>query len=219
MASKAREIYKGRIKAVKIVKQDRLEGKYNICFEDDSILEVNEEDYLTHCLYERDELSRDEIENIALNNNVKKARTDAIKFVSYKIRSCLEVRQRLQKLGYDNTVIETAIESLLKDKYLNDFDYAGRYARTKIKLGRISRKQLETELLQKGISDSIILSLEVFNEIDEYSDIMKIIYKKYSPNELLDQKMKLKAMKYLYSKGYGTEIITNAVEQVIKEGY
>jgi len=202
---------------VKIISFEKLDGKMNLIFEDESKLEVTEEDYLSLCLYEREEMSRDEYDCINRNTQVKKARIDAIKFISYKIRACKEVYQRLEKLDYGNEIIELTIESLIKDKYLDDLDYARRYTRTKIKLNKISRKQLEIELAQKGIRDDIISAVDELDDIDEYGDIRKIVEKKYCIEELRDSKKKLKAMKYLYSKGYGTELIQKVIDEIINQ--
>jgi len=119
--------------------------------------------------------------------------------------------------GYGNEIIELTIESLIKDKYLDDLDYARRYTRTKIKLNKISRKQLEIELAQKGIRDDIISAVDELDDIDEYGDIRKIVEKKYCIEELRDSKKKLKAMKYLYSKGYGTELIQKVIDEIINQ--
>ena len=199
---------------MKIKTIDRSNKNVNIIFEDESTLEVDESDYLTMTLYSREELSKEECEYIKRNYQIKKARIEAIKYVSYKIRSCKEVYQRLLKLDFDADIIRIVIESLIKDKYLDDLDYAQRYARTKIKLNKISRKQLEIELSQKGISDDMISSLQEIEEIDEYGDIKRLLLKKYNVNELLDSKIKLKAMKFLFSKGYGIELIKRAIEEV-----
>lgn len=202
---------------MRIVNVERLDGKFKISFEDESVLETSEEDYLSLCLYEREEITREEIQALKTNEFVKKARIDAIKFVSYKIRSCREVRQKLEKQGFNEEVIEETLKSLIKDRYLDDLDYARRYARTKIKLSKISKKQLEMELSQRGIREDIISEVSELDEIDEYGDIRRILDKKYNADELMDPKKKLKAMKYLYSKGYGTELIQKAIDGVSSE--
>lgn len=202
---------------MRIINVDRLDDKFKISFEDESVLEVLEDDYLSRCMYEREEMSKEEIDFFKKNELVKKARIDAIKYVSYKIRSCKEVRQKLEAQGFDEEIIAEAIETLIKDKYLDDLDYARRYARTKIKLGKISRKQLEIELSQKGIGDELIAEIAELDEINENEDIRKILAKKYSIDELMDQKKKLKAMKYLYSKGYGMELIQKAIDEAASQ--
>jgi len=199
---------------LKIKDINRKEEKVEIVFEDDSVLEIEEADYLTMCLYDREELSKEECSEITYKNQVKKARLDAVKFISYKIKSTYEVIRRLKELGYDDLVIDTVINNLFRDNYLNDLDYAERYARTKIKLKRISKKQLEIELSQKGISDIIISNLKELQEIDEHGDVERILLKKYRAADLKDSKLRLKAMKFLYSKGYEVEIIQSVIDKV-----
>lgn len=189
--------------------------KVEIVFEDGSVLEVEEADYLAMCLYDREDLSKEECSEIIYKNQVKRAKLDAVKFISYKIKSTFEVVKKLKELGYDNTVIDSVVDALVKDNYLNDKDYAERYARTKIKLKKISKKQLELELQQKGISDEIIANLSELHEIDEHGDVERLLLKKYKADDLKDNKLRLKAMKFLYSKGYDSDIIQSIIDKVV----
>lgn len=198
---------------MKIVETTRIDGKFLIEFEDGYKLDVDDEEYFKFYIYDKSELSLEECENIKRNTLIKKARSESIKFISYKIRSSMEVKRKLQELGYEDEVIEKVISALKRGKYLDDFDYAGRYARTKIKTKTISRKQLEFELIQKGIEEEIINSVLETNSIDEYNDALKIATKKLS-NKPLDNKSKLKIMKHLYSKGYATELINRVVNEL-----
>jgi regulatory protein len=199
---------------LKIREINKKEQKVEIVFEDDSVLEMDEADYLTMCLYDREELLKEEISEIIYKSQVKKAKLDAVKFISYKIKSTYEVIRRLRELNYNNDVIDAVVEALTRDNYLNDRDYAERYARTKIKLKKISKKQLELELQQKGISDEIIANLRELYAIDEHSDIERLLLKKYRGSDLKDSKLRLKAIKFLYSKGYEVELIQSVIDKV-----
>lgn len=201
---------------MKIKEFKRNEEKVEIIFEDDSVLEMEEADYLSMCLYDREELSKDEISEIIYKHQIKRAKLDAVKFISYKIKSTYEVIRRLKELGYNDEVIDTVVDALTRDNYLNDRDYAERYARTKIKLKKLSKKQLEIELLQKGISDEIIGNLRELHEINEYGDVERLLLKKYRAENLKDGKLRLKAMKFLYSKGYEVELIQSVIDNVIE---
>lgn len=200
---------------IKEVKRD--DQKVSIILENDFCLEVLVSDYITMNLYEKEEFSQEECERIKLITETKMARIDALKFLSYKIRSSREVFLKLQTLNYTDEAIENAITGLIADKYIDDMDYAQRYARTKIKLKKISKKQLEFELLQKGISEEIINTLDDLADIDEYTDIKNILAKKYNINDLKDNKIRLKAMKYLYSKRYSTELIQGILEDLLRD--
>ena len=72
---------------------------------------------------------------------IKKAKSHALRYLSYRDRSKLEITQYLEKKEHPHPVIEKALDALVKLNYVNDQRFAlewGRYKINKQKLGKKS---------------------------------------------------------------------------------
>ena len=100
--------------------------------------------------------------------------------------------------------------------YINDKDYIERSIQEFIALKSLSIKEVSYKLLQKGIKKSLIDDYICNNKEKmleyEIQSAMKILRKKLVNNELEDAKS------FLYKKGYMSECINIAVDELENEG-
>ena len=131
---------------------------------------ISEEDYLRLKLYEKTSISKKEIDEIKRNIALKSVKSSAIRLVTYKLLSEKELFLKLTAKGYDEDVVNMAIEELKSMGYLNDMIYAQKFVYERIKLKPKSKKALSFELKSKGISEDIIET--VLNDIDYDEDVV-----------------------------------------------
>jgi len=98
------------------------------CFIDEKYaFSIPEEDYFRLCLYDKKELSSDEIEEIKKGVSQRTAKYKAVKYLSYRYMTEAELSQKLRKDGYDEDVILNVVTELKSMGYINDLIYAQKY--------------------------------------------------------------------------------------------
>ena len=99
----------------------------------------------------------------------------------------------------ESQIIDSAIDSLKREKFLDEFRTAYNYFISKMEKGWGKRK-IRHHLRQKGFSKEIIDELEISIEFD-YSFIRKEVEKRFG-QEIKDRKLKEKAKRFLFQRGF-----------------
>lgn len=189
-----------------------------ICIYIDNVyaFSMPEEQYLKMSLYERVELTQEEIDTIRNEVNVKLAKQRAVKLLTTRDRSEFEIKERLLHQGFDEEAADKAIMELKAMGYINDWLFARKYISDRLKLKPKSKKVLAYELSQKGIESGLIDEVINEYEIDESSIAYRIARKKYGKYDMEDPKIRQKIATFLMHKGFSGEIV-NEVIAMLKE--
>ncbi len=81
----------------------------------------------------------------------KKAKSHALRYLSYRDRSKWELTQYLEKKEHSHPVIQQTLNYLTKLNYVNDQRFAMEWGRFRIEKKKFGRNRLSLELLKKGI--------------------------------------------------------------------
>ncbi|HHX18782.1 MAG TPA: regulatory protein RecX [Clostridium sp.] len=178
---------------------------------------ISEEDYFRLNLYEKTSISEREIDDIKNSIALKTVKSSAIRLITYKLLSEKELFLKLIAKGYDEDVVNIAIEEVKSIGYLNDTIYAQKFVYERIKLKPKSKKALSFELANKGISGDIIET--VLNNIDYDEDVVieRLLRKKFGKYDLADPKITKKAYSFLMHRGFDFENIKRVINKIIKE--
>ena len=106
------------------------------------------------------------------------------------------------------------IDSLKRDKYIDDFRYCRAFARDKSSISGWGRIKIRHALSAKGIAPSVIS--EALSGIDrEQADtrLMKILRTKRKALEG-DPQSRLKLLRFALGRGYGYDEVSNAVRRL-----
>lgn len=148
--------------------------------------------------------------NLKEAEELDKLKSKVLKFVLYKKRTESEVWEKFSEENQEK--LEEVIEVLKENNYINDKDYIERSIAEFKNLKNLSIKEINYKLLQKGIRKSLIDTYIYENKdslIDfEISSAIKLIQKKSKTLEIQEIK------NYLYSKGYMSESINIAIEEL-----
>lgn len=147
--------------------------------------------------------------NELYNNAVKKAKQKAMALLKHMDRTEAELVRKLEMSGYTNEIIKEAIEYVISYQYVDDLRYASNYIRHRKESK--SRRQLVSELKQKGISALDIESALESEYESEEEAIKREIFKKYPEMDSLSREEKQKLASKLFRKGYGMELIRQYV--------
>ena len=170
-------------------------------------------------------------------------KTKVLKYILYKKRTEKEVKQKFSSSANQN-LLEDIIEELKQNGYLSDENYVERAVHEFLAINTLSMKEIRNKLYAKGIESDIIDSYFSNNaEILENYEIecaKKLIHKKAQLESIeneqelqskrksqeqvgIDNKRKIEIINkeeienYLYKKGYSSENIKTAFEQIEEE--
>ena len=150
--------------------------------------------------------------NLAEAEEFDKLKSKVLKFVLYKKRTENEVKEKFAET-IDENKLEDIIEFLKENGYLSDRDYIERSIKEFQALKNLSIKEINYKLLQKKVNknildDYIYENRELLLEF-EIKSAKNIIRKKLKSEEDLEN-----VKKYLYNKGYMSESVDIALEEL-----
>ncbi len=137
-------------------------------------------------------------------------------YCAYQERCHSEVKQKLYDLGVWKKEHNEIIAALIEEGYLNEERFAIAFAGGRFRIKQWGRVKIKYELKQKQVSDySIKKALKQIEE-DEYIKLLNKLAKEKYASLKTDQYMirKKKAMDYLLAKGFETELVKVALEQI-----
>lgn len=140
-------------------------------------------------------------------------------YCAYQERCHAEVVDKLYQLGIWKKEHDAIIATLIEENYLNEERFALAYAGGKYRMKQWGRVKIKYELKQKQVSNySINKALKQFDEEEYRQTLQKLANDKYA---LLKGEQylvrKKKTMDYLIQRGYETDLITAAVNDIIKK--
>lgn len=163
-------------------------GKYVVTIDNEKY-NLYQDTILKYLLFSKKEIDKTIFENIIKDNNFYDAYYKIIKFVSIRLRTENEIRNKLNTLFILKKDQDKIIDKLKEQGYLNDELYIKSYINDKINLSLEGPEKVKRELLKNGFKEEDILKyLCLFEDINE-ERINKIINKKLKANHNLSKKM------------------------------
>ena len=172
------------------------------------------DEYTANHLYEKEELSEDEVVNFRRNILVQAARERAVRLLTTRDRSESELAERLRRIGFDADISQKAVEALKTIGYVNDSRYILKYAFDRAKNKAISRKALKYELEQKGIEAALIDEVLVDFEQNEDEAAFRSAKKKFGKYDLSDSKVEVKIFNFLAHRGFSYETVKSVLRRL-----
>ena len=123
-----------------------------------------------------------------------------------------QLREKLEKTGYDGQIIEKTIEYVRSFGYIDDMKYSARYI--EYYRSKKSAKRLRYDLLKKGVpADVIDSAFEEAGEWDERDQIRTLAEKKLSGKDIGDPKTYGKVANFLVGRGYRGDDIASVMRE------
>ena len=167
-------------------------------------------------LRKEQELSSNEVEELAAADKYRRCLNAAISFVSYKPRSEYEVRQRLLQRRCEHDDIEKAINSLKEQGLIDDACFARLWKENRRDCSPRSRWLTSMELRRKGIASELIT--RAVEDVDDYDTAYRAAMSKI-PKITTDeyQIFRRRLGDFLKRRGFGYEVIQQTVEKLWSE--
>lgn len=145
------------------------------------------------------------------------AKQMALKYVSVRMRTKLEVAEYLQKKGCNQSQIQEVTAFLIEYHYLDDAAYCRAWIHDKIAFHPCGRKKMEAELSKK-IRDRQLIAIcleELFSEEAELELALSAAKQKLRSAAGRKSISREKLARFLYTRGYGGNIISQVCKTVM----
>lgn len=156
----------------------------------------------------------------------------ALRFLSYRPRSEQEIRNKLKEKRAESEIIEKIVAKLKKYNFINDLEFAKKWAEERMQFKPRSWRLIKIELRHKGISEEIIESIIHDSQFMIQSDLeqaKKLVEKRItrfrnptSPRlrgtskfGMTREKIYEKLGRYLASKGFDWDTIKKAIDTAL----
>lgn len=135
----------------------------------------------------------------------------ALKYLTFRDRTCGEVKQHLLGKGFEPEEIHETIGRLKELGYLDDEDYCARYLEYAMGKGR-GPLRIRRELEEKGVDrETIQIALEEYETEESDLDRAKEQAEKIARGKEIDKKLLARIGRRLQSLGYSSDVIYQVI--------
>lgn len=127
------------------------------------------------------------------DDKLSSAKDCALRYLSYRARSVMEVRGKLAEKGFNTDVINAVIAFLKEYKFVDDNAFARMWIRNRTTLKPAGRRRIINELFQKGI-DKDTINCNLSELLPEQEEQMAA--------DLVERKLRRAAFSYKKLEGF-----------------
>ena len=199
---------------MKVIKYKKLaNSRYKVYLEDSHELLLYEDVILKYNLLIRKDIDEKLIIEMDKYNQECDVYYVALNSIKNRFRSIYELRGILLKKEYPLDLVESAIEKLIKQGYLNDRSYCKSFINNQMITTNNGPYKIIRELNEKKVDSSIVYEeILVFNDEEQISRIKKLIDKGIRSNHTRGGVvLKQKIYNDLKNLGYDISIINNII--------
>ena len=154
------------------------------------------------------EVSQDKLAEAIFDSEKSVAFEKAMDYLGRGMKTAKQMRDYLEKKGYDGAVVEHVVAKLKEYRYVDDDAYAKLYvernAATK------GDRRLKQELIQKGIAVSRAEQYAATDDEQALTNATRLA-EKYMKNKPCTVKTLQNLQRYLLSRGYGYDTVNTVV--------
>lgn len=142
-----------------------------------------------------------------------------IALLSRRDHSSEELKTKAIKKGYDISLIKQIIQELNEKGYINNADFAKKYANDKFRFNAWGPIKIQIELIKKGIERKHITDALCELSLDEQHTQMSSIFHKNRARfkRSLPEKRKKKIFDFFIRKGYDSNALSKKLPQWLNE--
>ena len=204
-------------KITKIEIQKRNKERVNLFLDDEYAFSLSTELVYKEALKVNEEVDSKKLEILAEKESFIRCKDSALRAIEKSYKTEKEVRDKLQLKGYPDNAINKSIEFLKEYNFVNDINYTKAFI--KDKLNSLGSQKIKYTLIQKGISKEILEDeLSDINKENEKNVALDLAKKKIiiiKKKETDNYKISGKLYRYLLSKGYEYEVVSEVVKKIM----
>ena len=164
------------------------------------------------------DIQRRKLDELSEEEKLIRAKTDALRLISFRPRSIEEMRGKLKLKKYDDALIDEAIAALKKQNLLNDELFAKFFANSKMFTRPSGKKLLQAELKRKGVSENLVSkTLEGMEDYDEKKTAKELVMGRFErTKDLPKEKRKARIFSFLQRRGFDSSVIFSVLDELFK---
>jgi len=195
------------------IEAQKKKGRYNIYLNDAFAFGVDEATVVKYALFKGTELTKEQIEEIQHDDCIQQAYQKALHFLNFKLRSTKEVYEKLEKMEFEEDIINEVLGKLHEQNFINDTFYAESYLNQAKFVTFKGPKSIIFDLQKKGISDKVIQTvLEGYSLKEQLENAIQIAQAYLKGQKRVTTKVaKQKVKVFVMQKGYSKEIAEEVV--------
>lgn len=196
----------------KIQVQKKDNGRYSLFNDKDFLVGISIKILTDFSIKEGVILTPSLFNQIVTAEEYEAAKSSSIRYLGQRDHASFEIRQKLKNKGFSNATIEKLIIELLQKNYLNDPEFAQKFATEKAAINKWGPKKIEIALLKKNV-DRKTIQKTIKNIVENLSQEqicldLALKRKKHFLREPDLQKRKQKIFNYLSGRGFsGSDIL------------
>ena len=162
------------------------------------------------------EITESRLKTLSGLDRFQRCQNTAFRFLSYRPRSEAEVRQRLQRHGYDDACTEKVIAGLREQGLLDDTAFARFWIENRGAFRPRSRRMTGLELRRKGLDPDIVE--QALHDIDDRESAYRAALSRIRhlfPSDYPVYRRKLG--QYLGRRGFSYDVINETIQKTWKE--
>lgn len=167
-------------------------------------------------LHKGQTLSIPEIERLKSTDQLHRSLNSALRYMSPRPRSEVEIRTRLRRHGFDTETIRKVLAELKKQGLVDDVAFAQFWRENRENFRPRSRRLMELELKQKGVDAEIIAEATI--DVDDDQGAYRAAQKKARSFSGLDYPSFRKHMgSFLKRRGFDYELSNRIIDRIWQE--
>jgi regulatory protein len=200
-------------KITKIVAQKRA-GRYNIYLDEQYAFPISESVMIKFRVFKGMEVDEQLQTAMIAADDVSKAYTRALDYLSHQLRTEKEVHDKLRDEEIDEAVIDATMQQLRELRLLNDQQYADAFVRTAKRTSDKGPRVIRQNLRQKGvgeqlIDDALAGQFSIEEQVDNATELARKLAKRYHRQAF--KTMQQKVRQGMMTKGFDNDTITAAI--------
>ena len=147
------------------------------------------------------------------------AKTKLEALCAYQERCSFELKRKMKSWGLDLEDQDRLLADLISNNFLSEERFAEAFSSGKCRIKKWGRIKIRIELKKRQISNySIDKGLSLIDPHEYWNHLTSLANRKWieTRNEVNLFKRKAKVYRYLSSKGYETDLVKDAVDEVLK---
>jgi regulatory protein len=188
--------------------------RFIITLDDEQELVMTPEIVAKYGIVPQREFSDESFLKILEEDNTRQAKDQALRYLSRRQHSRLELFRKMRQKGYRAEIINHALDELEKIDLVNDEEFARLYILNELRMRPQGRILLFHKLSQRGISRELSESLVTkYLPEEKEPEMAHLLVKKYLHTHRTDSgdRLKEKLIRFLYNRGFTWDCI----EQVL----
>jgi regulatory protein len=189
-----------------ITPQKKNRERYSVFVDDTFLIGVADSTLLKNNLHKGAEITPSLFRKLQREEGRQKVKSYLLKLLARRDHARRELLNKARRKDFAPEIIDDVLDELEERDFINEVDFAEKFARDKYHLNGWGPAKIKVHLLKKGISKEISeqATAEVFEETDLKKQFIKLVekrrYKFLREGNALKRKKKI--LDYLQRKGY-----------------